>query len=386
MANESRTLLYVVLIAGVLYMVTKSDEKEKKDVAIKKVEAVKKGEVESMEDATSDPKFLPPDERLTYEQWLEDVGGLGHAVDRWFVYLKGMQQAKKTQIPFKEKSMIASAFDKVKVLWQLSQQFSRWAKGRNRDSEYHQAVLSLEQMYRVCEWMVQYESGAAIPPQMDAWYGYGDKRESEGKEPELAARFNAAPDPKPLLLTDSQQDDHKEEETLAIKDSFQKEQSQALAISTAINGEEDGHDPTSVTANRTDAAFVDNDGAGKSPEELLAIKAAEKGLTVVPPAMEGPTRVVDAKPAQVFASGVHSMLPAPAMPGAGGNFDSAPSQVSTIDHPPAPNKPPEPKRKPRARSVSPGRGGGRGRSRSRTRADEDVVNERRVVRHSFNEQ
>ena len=380
MANESNTLLYVVLIAGVLYMVTKSGEKEKKDVVKKKVEAVKKGEVESMEVADADPAFLPPDEKESYEKWLQDVDGLSSTVDRWFIYLKGMQQAKTTKIPFQEKRMIAHSFDQVKTLLKLAEGFSIWAKGRSRDGEFAQAYLSLQQMYRVCEWMIQYEAGVPVPPSIDAWYGYGDKRESTGKELVVAGTFNAAPDPEPLLLTDKQQDDHKEEETLAIKDSFKKDQSQALVISTAVNGEEDGHDPTSVTANRTDAAFVDNDGVGKSPEELLAIKAAEKGLTVIPPAMEGPARVVDAKPAQVFASGVHSMLPAPAMPGAGGNFDSAPGQVSTVDHPPAPNKPPE--RKPRARSVSP-RGGRTGRSRSRTRVDEDVT-ERQLVRTSFN--
>ena len=357
--DESRTILLVLLIGGLLFMITRKDEEDKVKTEEKRIEAVVNKKVDTMKEA--EELIKTNKEQQDEGWWLKLFRVCQSGIPVWY---RNIQQLEHNRVRSLDRDTTTVVIKWVATIQFLVATISDYFPQSNMSVRAQQMRKQVAELFQMVEYMRNYNvrnqreppgrRDQPGPPGAHKPSSDDDKKKKEANQ-NIRDKFaaNKRPD-KQDEKTDMEIDSAKRAEGESIQDDFATNKSKSDELVKHLEGNDEGEDP-STTTNPAASGFVQGGGTGKTDVEDGGAKERTSANNTTDPASGQAPGKVNPPP----------IKPKPTQ----NQFDSAPSRVGTDDAPPAPTKP----RRPRAQTM-PTQG------TKRTAEDDDI----RDIRTAFN--
>ena len=369
MANDdSRNILLVLLIGGVLYMIMKTDEKDTQKTTDKKIEAVIEKKVKDWKEAEElfKTKKEDQDEGWWMKMFLQCQRGIPH-------FFRSIQQLEHQGQQSLDQPTNYIVVQWLRTIRYLIAAMDEYFPPKTHSIRGRRIRRQVQELNGMCEYMASYDARnnrprVRRPLNRDAGEGPGadrpssenDRRKKEANQ-DIRDQFGANKKPDPgKEKTDMEIDTQQREEGQEIKDRFGTNRSQSEKLTTILEGNDEGEDPT-TTDQAASSSFVQGGGSGKTDVDDDGAKERNDARNTSDPSKpQAPEKLKPGKQQGVKPTREQ--------------FDTAPQRIGTSDPPPAPSKP----RRDRSQSLP---GAGPGPSNKRQKIDEE---ERRKIQEGFN--
>ena len=158
--DESRTILLVILIGGILYMITKSDEKDKKETKEKQIEAVVKKTVDTIKEAETLIKTKKDQQDEGW--WLKLFKNCQMGVPLWYRNIQ--------QLEFNRVRSLDRATNTVVIRWVATIQYlvacmDDYFPTSDRSVRAQELRRQVAELFQMVEYMRNYDvRNQATPP------------------------------------------------------------------------------------------------------------------------------------------------------------------------------------------------------------------------------